>query len=470
MVERDTRDARGARDARAAGGEQPSGERMLHLNLFMRLYGHHPAAWQRESATRESAFDPDTFVGFAQSCERGLFDAVFLADAHLATFGALHNSAAALFEPLTLLSYIAAKTERIGLIGTLSASFHDPFNAARSLASLDLISRGRAGVNLVTSQSDAEAPLHGMPALLPPAGRYARAQEFAEVMLELWQSYPHTALAMDKVGGDFIAPGEFRPVSHHGDSFDVDGVLNIPASPQGRPVLVQAGASPQGRDLAARYAEAIYGIGSTLADARDYYEDIKRRTRAHGRDESEIVVLPGVVTVIGETLAEAQDKKRHLDSLKSLDRQLEVLGGYIGMDCSALDRNDPMPELPPLDDFPGPKGRYVMMQTLSTADDGGRVAVGTMLERISAGGGHFTSVGTPSMIADELATWFHGRAADGFNVNASTLPEGIDEFVDLVVPELQERGIFRTAYEGSTLRGHFGQRRHSPAAPTEAAA
>lgn len=433
--------------------------RMLHLNLFMRLYGHHPAAWQREGTSVESAFDPDTFAGLAQTCERGLFDAVFLADSHLAYFGGLHNSAASMFEPLTLLSYIAAKTTNIGLIGTLSASFHDPYNAARSLASLDLLSGGRAGVNLVTSQSDAEAPLHGLPALLPPAERYARAREFAEVLLGLWQSYPREAVLMDKEGGDFLDPSRFRPVDHHGTAFDVRGPLNIPVSAQGRPVMVQAGASPEGRDLAARYAEAIYGIGSTIEDAHDYYEDIKRRTRGHGRAEDEIVVLPGVVTVIGATMAEAHDKKRHLDSLKSLGRQLSVLGGYIGMDCSSLDPNDTMPDLPALEDFPGPKGRYVMMQTLSVDDDGRRVSVGTMLERISAGGGHFTSVGTPSSIADELVRWFEGRAADGFNVNASTLPEGIEEFVDLVVPELQERGVYRTAYAGRTLRGHFGQTR-----------
>jgi FMN-dependent oxidoreductase (nitrilotriacetate monooxygenase family) len=438
---------------------EPDGGRLLHLNLFMRLYGHHPAAWQRPGTSVDAAFDPDTFAGLAQTCERGLFDAVFLADSHLAYFGGLHNSAASMFEPLTLLSYIAAKTSRIGLIGTMSASFHDPYNAARSLASLDLLSGGRAGVNLVTSQSDAEAPLHGRAALLPPAERYALAQEFAEVLQGLWGSYPREAVLMDKAGGDFLDPGAFTPVHHHGAAFDLDGPLNIPVSAQGRPVMVQAGASPQGRDLAARYAEAIYGIGSTIEDARDYYEDIKRRTREHGRAEHEIVVLPGVVTIIGDTTAEALDKKRHLDSLKSLDRQLGVLGGYIGRDCSALDPNDPMPELPPLDDFPGPKGRYVMMQTLSQGDDGRRVSVGTMLERISAGGGHFTSVGTPSAIADELVGWFEGRAADGFNVNAGTLPEGIEEFVDLVVPELQERGVYRTAYEGSTLRGHFGQRR-----------
>lgn len=443
--------------------DPPAGERMLHLNLFMRLYGHHPAAWQRPDASRDAAFDPDTFAGFAQTCERGLFDAVFLADAHLATFGALHNSAAAMFEPLTLLSYIAAKTTNIGLIGTLSSSFHDPFNAARSFASLDLLSRGRAGINLVTSQSDAEAPLHGMPALLPPAERYARAAEFAEVLQRLWRSYPREAVIMDKIG-DYLDPSRLTPVEHHGPAFDVSGPLNIPVSPQGRPVMVQAGASPQGRDLAARYAEGIYGIGSTIDDARDYYEDIKRRTREHGRAEHEIVVLPGVVTIIGDTMAEAQDKKRFLDSLKSLDRQLEVLSGYIGMDCSGLDPNEPVPDLPALDDFPGPKGRYVMMQTLSVDDDGRKVDVGTLLERISAGGGHFTCVGTPSSIADELVRWFEGRAADGFNVNAATLPEGIEEFVDKVVPELQHRGVFRTAYDGSTLRGHFGQRLATKAA------
>ncbi|MBZ5739492.1 LLM class flavin-dependent oxidoreductase [Nocardioides mangrovi] len=424
----------------------------------MRLYGHHPSAWQRPSTTADQAFDPDVFLGFAQTCERGLFDAVFLADTHLTVYSGADVSPASMFEPLTLLSYLAARTERIGLIGTLSASFHDPYNAARSLASLDLLSRGRAGVNLVTSQSDAEARTHGIPALPGHDERYGRAAEFADVLLRLWDSYPRSAVRMDKDQGQFFDLDAFRPVDHDGEWFRVEGTNNIPQSPQGRPLLVQAGASSQGRDLAARYAEAIYGIGSTVEDAREYYDDIKARAVAFGRRPEDITVLPGVVTVIADTEAEARDRKRWLDSLKALPRQLEVLGGYIGMDCSALALDDPMPELPPLEDFAGPQGRYVMMQTLSKDDDGRQVSVGTMLERISAGGGHFTCVGTPSTVADELVRWFRAGAADGFNVNASTLPEGIEQFVDLVVPELKDRGVFRTAYDSTTIRGHFAQR------------
>jgi len=430
----------------------------MRLNLFMKMYGHHPSAWQRDSTTSASITDPDTFVDYARTCERGLFDAVFLADTQMAMWGGSDVATGSVFEPLTLLSYIAAKTERIGLIGTVSSSLNDPVNVARALASLDLISRGRAGINLVTSQSDPEALLHGMPALLPPAERYARAAEFAEVMLAMWGTYPHSVYRFDKAAGEFFDPREFRPIEHIGEHFRVTGTLSTPPSPQGHPVMIQAGASPEGRELAARHAEAIYGIGSTIDDAREYYEDIKARVRAHGRDENSIAVLPGVVTVIGETHAEAVDKKRYLDSLKPLARQLETLGKYIGMDCSGFEPGDPVPELPPLSDFPGPKGRYVMMQTLSVNDDGSRATVGELLGRISAGGGHFTCVGTASEVADELVRWFEGRAADGFNVNASTLPEGIEDFVDLVVPELQERGVFRTEYTATTLRGHLAQR------------
>lgn len=429
----------------------------MRLNLFMKLFGHHPAAWQRDATTIESVTDPEVFVDYARICERGLFDAVFLADTQLAMWGGSDSATGSVFEPLTLLSYIAAKTERIGLIGTVSSSLNDPVNVARSMASLDLISGGRVGINLVTSQSDQEALLHGMDALLPPAVRYARAAEFADILLALWDTYPHSAYRFDKAAGEFFDPSRFRPIEHVGEFFTVTGMISTPPSPQGRPVLVQAGASPEGRDLAARHAEAIYGIGSTIEDAREYYEDIKARTRGYGRDESEITVLPGVVTIIGETRAEAQDKKRYLDSLKPLRRQLETLGKYIGMDCSGFEPGDLMPELPPIEDFPGPKGRYVMMQTLSRNDDGSRATVAEMLGRISAGGGHFTCVGTPSEIADELVRWFQGRAADGFNVNASTLPEGIEDFVDLVVPELQERGVFRTEYSATTLRGHLTQ-------------
>ncbi|TQJ29995.1 NtaA/DmoA family FMN-dependent monooxygenase [Microbacterium sp. SLBN-146] len=435
----------------------PDGERLLHLNLFMRLYGHHPSAWQRPGASADAAFDPDWFADLAMTCERGLFDAVFLADSQQAIYQRADVSTASLFEPLTLLSYIAAKTSRIGLIGTVSSTLHHPVNVARSMASLHLLSRGRAGINLVTSQSDAEPRLHGMPGLPDPDARYGRAREFAELLFDLWDTYPQSAILMDKVDEVFIDEAALGRIEHSGQNFRVSGTLNVPQTSAGRPLLVQAGASPQGRDLAAQYAEAIYGIGSTIEDARDYYEDIKRRTVAHGRPESAITVLPGVVTVIGETHAEAVDKKRYLDSLKSLPKQLDTLSGYISMDCSHLDPNDVMPELPPIEEFAGPKGRYVMMQTLSVDDDGRRVTVGEMLGRISAGGGHFTCVGTADEIADELVRWFDGRAADGFNINASTLPEGIEEFVDLVVPALQERGVYRTEYTSETIRGHFTQ-------------
>ncbi len=433
------------------------GPRLMHLNLFMRLYGHHPSAWQRESTRRDDAFDPDWFAGLAQTCERGLFDAVFLADSQQAVYQRADVSTASMFEPLTLLSYIAARTTHIGLIGTVSSTLHHPVNAARSLASLNLLSKGRAGVNLVTSQSDVEPRLHGLPGLPGHDERYGRAQEFAELLFQLWDSYPADAVIMDKDAEQYLDESQFRSISHAGQHFRIDGLLNIPQTDIGRPLLVQAGASPQGRDLAARYAEAIYGIGSTIEDGREYYEDIKRRTVGFGRPEEAITVLPGVVTIIGETHAEAVDKERYLDSLKSLRLQLDTLSGYISMDCSDLDPNDEMPALPPIEDFAGPRGRYVMMQTLSRNADGSQVTVGEMLSRISAGGGHFTVVGTASEIADELVHWWDGRAADGFNVNASTLPEGIEEFVDLVVPELQNRGVYRTEYTASTLRGNFAQ-------------
>lgn len=432
-------------------------DRLMHLNLFMRMYGHHPSAWRREDTVRDDMFSPDYFVDLARTCERGLFDAVFLADTQLPMWGRSDLSPGSVFEPMSLISYMAAKTDQIGFIGTVSSTLNDPANAARLVASANLISGGRVGMNLVTSQSDPEALLHGMTQLPDPETRYARAKEFAEVLFALWDSYPREAAIMDKNGGQFFDESKFRPVDHVGDFYTVKGTYSVPESPQGRPVLVQAGASPAGRDLAARYAEVIYGIGSTLEDAQEYYGDIKRRTQGHGRDAGAIAVLPGVVTVVGETHKEAVDKKRFLDSLKELSKQLDTLGTYIGMDVSHLTPDDTMPALPPIEDFAGPKGRYVMMQTLSRGDDGQLVSVGEMLSRISAGGGHFTAVGTASEVADELVEWFSNGAADGFNVNASTLPTGIEEFVDLVVPELQERGVFRTEYSGTTLRGHLQQ-------------
>lgn len=435
-------------------------DRLMHLNAFMVPFGHHPGSWQQPEAEWGSVLDPRYFLELAQVAERGLFDSVFLADFQtVMPMAGLSERPHVIFEPVSVLSYIAAHTSRIGLICTMSSSFTEPYNAARLMASLDLLSGGRAGMNLVTSQQPEAARNFGHDELAPHEVRYARAEEYADLVKRLWRSWPPGLVAMDKPGDRFFDSEVYAEVSsgRPGSFFSVAGPLNVPPSPQGEPVFVQAGASPQGRNLAARHAEAIYGAGAQFEDAKEYAEDIKSLAASFGRRPADVAVLPGVVTVIGDTHAEALEKKRHLDSLMSLERQLAVLTAYVGFDCSGLDWDDVFPELPPIEEFAGPHGRYAMMVALSRDALGRPVTVRELLAAIAAGGGHFTCVGTPSGIADELTRWFRGGAADGFNVNAATLPGGLAEFVDRVVPELQERGVFRTAYAGSTLREHLRQ-------------
>jgi FMN-dependent oxidoreductase (nitrilotriacetate monooxygenase family) len=430
--------------------------RLLHLNGFLVPFGHHPGSWLRPEATWEEVVDPQYFARYARTAERGLFDSVFLSDAqHVIPIGGATEKPNNIFEPLTMMGYLAAETERVGLIGTVSSTFSEPYNIARQLASIALLSRGRAGVNLVTSQQPEAARNHGMAGLPSHQDRYDRAAEFAEALEGLWRSWTPSAVAMDKEENLFFDEDAFAPPRHAGAHFQVDGPLNVP-TPYGSPVVVQAGASEQGRSLAARFAEAIYGVGAQFEDARDYYADIKRRTLAAGRRADDIAVLPGVIPILGETMAAAMEKKAYLDSLMSTKRRLAILGAHIGMDTAGWDLDNVMPELPPLERFAGPQGRYGMMLALSR-ENGRLVTVGRMLEQISAGNGHFTLVGTPSSVADELVRWFGDGAADGFNVNAPLIPGDFDYFVDAVVPELQERGVFRTAYAGSTLRGHLRQ-------------
>jgi FMN-dependent oxidoreductase (nitrilotriacetate monooxygenase family) len=434
----------------------------MHLNAFMVPFGHHPGSWQLPDARWSDVLDPGYFLRIAQIAERGLFDSVFLADFQtIVPMAGLRERPHVVFEPVSILSYIAGQTSRIGLICTMSSSFTEPYNAARLMASLDLLSGGRAGMNLVTSQQPEASRNFGHDALPPHEVRYARAEEYAEIVKRLWRSWPDGLVAMDKAHDQFFDPAVYAEVSAGGPErhFAVAGPLNVPPSPQGEPVFVQAGASPQGRDLAARHAEAIYGAGAQFEDAKAYSDDIKALAASFGRRPEDVAVLPGVVTVIGDTLAEAQERKRYMDSLMSLERQLAVLTAYVGFDCSGFDWDDVFPPLPPIEEFTGPHGRYAMMVALSRDAHGDQVTVRAMLAAIAAGGGHFTCVGTPSSIADELTRWFRGGAADGFNINAATLPDGLEDFVARVVPELQERGVFRTAYEGSTLRAHLRQTR-----------
>ena len=429
-------------------------KRMLHLNLFIFACGHHRAAWRHPKSSVERLGDISYFEELAQTAERGKFDAVFFADGQSAEN--LADGPRWFLEPLTALAAMSRATNRIGLISTVSSTFYTPFHAARLVASLDHISQGRVGWNVVTSMFDTEARNHGFDAMPDHAWRYARAEEFVDVALRLWDSWADDAVQIDRQGA-YVGPGKTHAINHKGEHFRVDGPHTVPRPPQGHPVLFQAGASEQGRDLAARRAEAIYAVAYDLPAAQEYYRDIKRRVRAAGRHDP-VPIMPGLVAYVGSTLAEARAKQRELDELLPAADALRQLGMYVGQDCTGWELDAPVPALPSLAQFTGPKGRYATVLRIIQTE---RPTVRQLLGRLAAGGGHCTMVGTPEQIADEMERWFLNEGADGFNLMPPSLPGGIDDFVDHVIPVLQRRGLFRTEYEATTLRGHLGLQRPS---------
>ncbi|WP_035572727.1 LLM class flavin-dependent oxidoreductase [Halomonas halocynthiae] len=425
----------------------------MHLNLFIMGCGHHKAAWRHPSSAVERLGDISYYEALARTAERGKFDAVFFADGQAA--GNVADGPLWFLEPLTTLAAMARATEHIGLISTISSTFYTPFHAARMLASLDHISRGRVGWNLVTSMFDSEARNHNYPAMPSHAERYSRAAEFADTMLALWDSWEEDALRCDRAGL-FADPDKVQAITHQGEHFLVDGPLNIPRPPQGRPVLFQAGASEQGRDLAARYAEAIYAVAYDLDSAQAYYRDIQARVASCGR--SPVAIMPGLVTYVASSEAEARVRQRELDVLLPTQDSLRQLSQFIGQDCSDWALDAPLPALPPLEEFTGPKGRYA---TILRIIDCEKPTLRELLGRLAAGGGHCTMIGTPEKIADEMQRWVEQGGADGFNLMPPALPSSIDDFVDQVVPVLQQRGLFRREYTGCTLREHLGLERPS---------
>lgn len=431
--------------------------------------GHHVAAWRHPDAQADAGSNFRHYVEIARLAEAAKFDAIFLADSsgiRSTDQGSLARSArSAFFEPLTLLSALAAVTERIGLIATVSTSFHEPYNVARKFASLDQISGGRAGWNLVTSSSTAEAHNFNYEDLPEHDDRYARAAEFHDVVLGLWDSWDDDSFLRDKASGLYLDTDKLHVLAHRGEHFKVRGPLNVARSPQGRPVVVQAGASEAGRELAARTAEVIFVAHQTFEEAQDFYADIKGRLPAYGRAPDDVKIMPGIFPVIGRTQAEAEEKFEALQSLIDPVVGVSLLATVMGgVDLSDYDVDGPIPELPPTN---GPKSRQHLVVELARRD---RLTIRQLYLRIAGARGHQQIVGTPRLIADRLQQWFEEGGADGFNIMPPWLPGGLADFVELVLPELRKRGLFRNEYEGSTLREHLGLARPARGAFARAAA
>ncbi|MER5856162.1 LLM class flavin-dependent oxidoreductase [Streptomyces sp900105245] len=428
--------------------------RQLHLNAFLMNTGHHEASWRLPESDPYAHTDLAHYVHLARIAERGAFDSLFLADGPQLWNNLAQRPAGAL-EPLTLLTALATATEHIGLIATASTSYNSPYNLARRFASLDIISGGRAGWNIVTTAGAEAARNFGLDAEPAHAERYARAAEFLDVSLKLWDSWEDDAIVADKAAGVWGDDGKIHPPRHRGTYFSVAGALNVPRSPQGYPLLVQAGSSEDGKAFAARYAEAVFTAQQTLADAQTFYADLKSRTAQAGRDPEHIKVLPGIVPVLGSTEAEARAAERLLEDHIVYDHGVDRLESLLQLEPGSLELDAPLPaDLPPESAVEGAKSRYTLVVELARRE---RLTVRQLIGRLGGGRGHRTFAGTPEQVADEIETWFTQGAADGFNIMPAVLPSGLDAFVEHVVPLLRARGLLRTGYgPRRTLRERYG--------------
>ena len=430
--------------------------RTLHLNAFLMSTGHHEASWRLPESDPHAASSAEHYIRLAQTAERGKLDSIFFADSPV-LFGEVGRRPAGKLEPTVLLTAIAGATDRIGLIATASTTYNEPFNLARRFASVDWVSGGRAGWNVVTTAGPDAARNFGVDDQPAHAVRYERAAEFIEVAQKLWDSWDDDAVLADKAEGVWGDADRIRTIDHEGRHFKVRGPLNVPRSPQGHPLIVQAGSSEDGKNLAARYAEAVFTAHQTLADAQAFYADLKARAAAAGRDPEGIKILPGIVPVIGATEAEARELELELDRLIKPEYARIQLARTRRVNPEDLPLDRQLPDnLPSEDEIEGAKSRYTLIVELARRE---RLTVRELIGRLGGGRGHRTFTGTPVQVADAIQEWFEAGAADGFNIMPPVLPSGLESFVDQVVPILQERGLFRTEYTGRTLREHYGLER-----------
>lgn len=441
----------------------------MKLGLFIRPTGHHIASWRHPDAHADANENFDRFIEMAQTAERGLLDMLFSADTNTAwttedsALNRQHYSA--WLEPFTLLSALAPHTKHIGLVCTRSTSFDQPYTVARMFATLDLISGGRAGVNIVTTGNPRAALNYNQESHLPKTERYAIADEFVEVLKGLWDSWDEDAFVRDRETATFFEWDRMHVLNHKGKYFQVEGPLNTPRSPQGRPVIVQAGASEEGRELAAKSADVIFTATQDMAQAQAFYADVKGRLARYGRQPDDLKIMPGLSVTVADTREEAQAKADELQELIHPDHGRAYLSRRLGHDVTAMDPDKPLPDLSAVDEVGTRSGQMLDM----ARREGWTLR--QLYQHFAATRGHMVLVGTPTEVVDSMQEWFENGACDGFNLIPPMFPGEFDAFVDMVVPELQRRGIYRTAYEDGTLRDRLGLRvpESRYAAGTEAA-
>ena len=428
-------------------------KRQLSLNVFVYPGGHHEAAWRYKGSDTQTLYDIAYYQDLAKRAEAACFDALFFADGPVLADN-IRYAARFRVEPITWLAAIGGVTSHIGLIATASTTYFEPYNLARLFASLDHISHGRAGWNIVTTSAGQAAQNFGLSEHPPHAERYERGSEFVDVVSKLWDSWEDDAVVADQETGLFADTDKIHAIEHIGKHFKVRGALNTPRTPQGRPVYVQAGSSEDGRSFAALYAEAIFTAHQTLGSAQTFYSDIKRRAVAVGRRPEHIKVLPGLSPFIGSTQAEALRLEEEFNDLIQPEYSLDQLKRMTGLDLSGYDIDGPFPRH--LLDLDGAIATASRFQLIVDILDREKPTIRQLINRLAGGRGHFVVTGTPELIADQIQLWFENGAADGFNIMPPWLTGGFDVFAAEVVPILRKRGLFRERYEGTTLRDHYG--------------
>lgn len=427
--------------------------RTLTLNAFLMTTGHHESSWRLPLSDPLAGTDIGHYIRLAQLAEKAKLDAIFFADGPVLQWPVAQRPAGIL-DPVTVLSAIAPLTKHIGLIATASTSYNDPYNLARRFASLDVISNGRAGWNVVTTAGDAAARNFSQSAQLDSSQRYRRAEEFLEVVKKLWDSWEPDAVVADKGSGIWADPGKVHPAAHIGEHFQVAGALNVPRSLQGHPVIVQAGASAAGKEFAGRWAEAIFTAHQSFESARDFYQEIKDKAAGNGRAAHSVKVLPGIVPILGSTEAEANELADSLDELILPEYARNTLAQQLHVEPAILELDRELPA--ELENTVAKEKSTSRRDLILDLGYRRKLTVRQIIRELGPGRGHQTFSGTPEQLADRIEYWFKAGAADGFNIMAPVLPAGLEVFTEQVVPILQQRKLFRTEYEQSTLRGNYG--------------
>ncbi len=428
--------------------------RQMKLGMFYWPCGHHIAAWRHADGVADSGANLPHIIELAKLAERGLFDMFFMADSVSFWRGTLdamtHDSYGTWIEPFTLMGALSQHTTHLGLVCTATTTYDQPYLLARRFASLDLVSGGRAGWNLVTSANKSEAASFGLDEHMEKAERYRRAREFAHVVRGLWNSWGEDVFVRDKESGVYFDDDKLEILEHEGSFFRVRGPINVPPSAQGEPVLVQAGASDDGRELAAATAEVIFGAQQTMQGAQEFYADVKGRMATHGRDPDDLKIMPGLLVCVGRTHDEAVRKYDTLQDLIDPKTGLELLSKRLDFDLSGYPVDGPLPEIP--------RNRIASTRVDLFVEIARRenLTIRDLYRRVAGARGHYEIIGTAGEIVDMMEEWVTEGACDGFNVMPPVFPSSLRDFVDMVVPELQRRGLYRTEYTGTTLRDNLG--------------